>query len=356
LLGITGRAQDRQHDRVGTRYHRSTEAQHAPEGSLNRSILAQDWNSFANKRSRGGRWQSAPLGTAVEIVGDPGPSPRRMGSPTMTTDRRALPNPSAALDASRAPGAEALVRTLTASSAVTPPLGTPLVGGCSDTAALFRLMAWLSPAYPVGAFSYSSGLEWAVEAGDVTDAGELEHWLAVMIGSGTGSCDAIFFVHAYRASRAMDAQVLGSVAELAAAFAPSKERHLETTAQGTAFLAATRAAWPCDTLDCLMASWSGPYAYPVSVAVAAAGHRIAVEPALLAYLQAMASNLISAGVRLIPLGQTQGQRVLAALEPVITATVARALIAPLEEVGSAAFRADIASQRHEAQYTRLFRS
>jgi urease accessory protein len=217
-------------------------------------------------------------------------------------------------------------------------------------------MAWLSPAYPVGAFSYSSGLEWAVEAADVTNAGELERWLAVMIGSGTGSCDATFFVHAYRAAQAMDSKALLGVAELAAAFAPSKERHLETTAQGAAFLTVTRAAWPCHTLDWLVTSWGGPYAYPVSVAVAAAGHGIAVEPALLAYLHAMASNLISAGIRLIPLGQTQGQRVLAALEPVIAATVARALLAPLEEVGSAAFRADIASQRHEAQYTRLFRS
>jgi urease accessory protein len=264
------------------------------------------------------------------------------------------PNQSTALDAGRAANAEPVAWTLTASFAGS--MATALVGGGNDTAALFRLMAWLSPAYPVGAFSYSGGLEWAVEAGDVTDAGELERWLAVMIGSGTGSCDATFFVHAYRAAQAMDGQALRGVAELAAAFAPSKERHLETTAQGTAFLTATRAAWPCHTLDRLLASWEGPYAYPVSVAVAAAGHRIAVEPALLAYLHAMASNLISAGIRLIPLGQTQGLRVLAALEPAIAATVARALLTPLEEVGSAAFRADIASQRHEAQYTRLFRS
>jgi urease accessory protein len=274
----------------------------------------------------------------------------------MTTGCGAWPNQSAALDANRTSSAEPVAETLAPSSPVTPPIASAAVGGDNDSAALFRLMAWLSPAYPVGAFSYSSGLEWAVEAGDVTDAGELQRWLAVMIGSGSGACDATFFVHAYRAAQAADAKALLRVAELAAAFAPSKERHLETTAQGAAFLAATRAAWPCHTLDCLVTSWGGPYAYPVSVAVAAAGHGIAVEPALLAYLHAMASSLISAGVRLIPLGQTQGQRLLAALEPVIAATVARALLAPLEEVGSAAFRADIASQRHEAQYTRLFRS
>ena len=114
-----------------------------------------------------------------------------------------------------------------------------------DSAALYRLMAWLSPAYPVGAFSYSNGIEWAVEAGDIGDARSLERWLAVMIGEGGGFCDAVFLVHAHRAISAVDDVALRAVAELAAAFAPSKERHLETTAQGRAFLDTTRAAWPC---------------------------------------------------------------------------------------------------------------
>jgi len=223
-------------------------------------------------------------------------------------------------------------------------------------AALYRLMAWLSPAFPVGAFSYSGGLEWAVEAGDVSDAVRLERWLTVVIGAGAGFCDAVLFGHAHQAARAGDDRALAEIAELAAAFAPSKERHLETTAQGAAFLAAARAAWPCAALDRLVAAWPGPYAYPVAVAAAAAGHGIAAEPALLAYLHAVAANLVSAAVRLIPLGQTDGQRVLAALEPVVTALVGRALATALDEVASSAFRADLASQRHETQYTRLFRS
>ncbi len=225
-----------------------------------------------------------------------------------------------------------------------------------EAAALYRLMAWLSPAYPVGAFSYSGGLEWAVEAGDVTDAARLERWLAVMIGVGTGYCDAVLLGHAHRAVLTRDDGALFAVAELAAALVPSKERHLETTAQGAAFMAATRAAWPCEPLDRLAACWPGPYAYPVAVAAAAAGHGIAVRAAMLAYLQAVAASLISAGVRLIPLGQTDGQRVLAALEPAITWAVARALATPLDEIGSASFRADLASQHHETHYTRLFRS
>jgi urease accessory protein len=225
-----------------------------------------------------------------------------------------------------------------------------------DSAALYRLMAWLSPAYPVGAFSYSSGIEWAVEAGDVGDAASLERWLAVMIGEGGGFCDAVFLVHAHRAAAASDDAALRAAAELAAAFAPSKERHLETAAQGRAFLDTTRAAWPCAALDRLLAVWDGPMALPVAVGAAGAGHGLPLAPVLHAYLQAMAANFVSAGVRLVPLGQTDGQRVLAALEPVVAATAERALAAALDEVGSASFRADLASMRHETQYTRLFRS
>ena len=123
-----------------------------------------------------------------------------------------------------------------------------------EAAALYRLMAWLSPAYPIGAFSYSSGIEWAVEAGDISDAMSLRRWLTVMIAEGGGFCDAVFFVHAHRAAGGDDDAVLRAVAELAAAFAPSKERHLETTAQGRAFLDTTRAAWPCAALDRLHGS------------------------------------------------------------------------------------------------------
>jgi urease accessory protein len=223
-------------------------------------------------------------------------------------------------------------------------------------AALYRLMAWLSPAYPIGAFSYSGGIEWAVEAGDIKDAVSLQRWLHVMIGEGGGFCDAVFFVHAYRAAAARDDTALRAVVELAAAFAPSKERHLETTAQGRAFLDTTRAAWPTLSIDRLTAIWEGEVVLPVAVAVASAGHAIALAPALHAYLQAMTANLISAGVRLVPLGQTNGQRILAALEPMVTATAERALLAGLDDVGGAAFRADLASMQHETQYTRLFRS
>jgi len=226
----------------------------------------------------------------------------------------------------------------------------------SEAAALYRLMTWLSPSFPVGAFSYSSGIEWAVEAGDITNAASLHDWLQVMLSDGAGFCDAVFVAQTHRAVTAHDDAALHAVAELAAAFVPSRERQLETTSQGRAFIDTARAAWSCEGLDEVIAACGGPIVYPVAVGLVSAAHGIALEPALHAFLHAVVSNWISAGSRLVPLGQTDSQRVLAKLEQEVAATVKRALGAGLDDLGSATFRADLASLRHETQYTRLFRS
>jgi urease accessory protein len=235
---------------------------------------------------------------------------------------------------------------------MTIPLKLRLSHNPVDAAGLYRLMAWFSPGFPTGAFSYSSGLEWAVEAGDVTDEHTLRAWLEVVIREGSGFCDAAFFVHAYRAAAQPDGAHLRSVIDLVLAFAPTKEKYLETTAQGRAFYDTVRSAWPAEALGHV----DGEIALPIAVALACAGHGIPEKPALACMLQAYAANLISAGVRLIPLGQTQGQRLLAQLEPVVLATTERASSTSLDDIGSIAFRADLASMHHEAQYTRLFRS
>ncbi len=226
----------------------------------------------------------------------------------------------------------------------------------AEAAALYRLMTWLSPAFPVGAFSYSSGIEWAVEAGDIADAASLRDWLAAMLSDGSGFCDAVFLVQAHRAASARDVSALGEIAELAAAFVPSRERQLETSTQGRAFIEIARAAWPCDGLDDLVAACRGDTVYPVAVGIVSAAHGVLLAPALHGFLHAVVSNWISAGARLVPLGQTDSQRILAALEADVAATASRALTASLDDLGSATFRADLASLRHETQYTRLFRS
>lgn len=226
----------------------------------------------------------------------------------------------------------------------------------SEAAALYRLMTWLSPAFPVGGFSYSSGLEWAVEAGDITDVTTLADWLDAMLGDGSGFCDATFLVHAYRAAEAGDETALNDIAELAAAFVPSRERQLETTSQGRAFVEIARAAWDADGLDAMAAACGTPLVYPVAVGVVAAMHGVPLAPTLHAFLHALVSNWISAASRLVPLGQTDSQRVLVRLELAVAATANRALHATPDDLGSATFRADLASLRHETQYTRLFRS
>ncbi|WP_084788697.1 urease accessory protein UreF [Bradyrhizobium sp. Cp5.3] len=225
-----------------------------------------------------------------------------------------------------------------------------------EAAALYRLMTWLSPAFPVGGFSYSSGIEWAVEAGDIVDTATLADWLDAMLGDGSGFCDATFLVHAYLAAEAGKDASLCEIAEFAAAFVPSLERQLETTSQGRAFVDIARAAWDADRLDAMVAACRTPLVYPVAVGVVAAAHGVPLAPTLHAFLHALVSNWISAASRLIPLGQTDSQRVLVRLEAAVAATANRALLATLDDLGGATFRADLASLRHETQYTRLFRS
>lgn len=225
-------------------------------------------------------------------------------------------------------------------------------------AALRKLLAWLSPAFPVGGFSYSHGLEWAIEDGSVHDGTSLAAWLTDILCHGAGRNDAILFTATWQAADCGDHDRLRAVAELGAAFQPSRERHLESTAQGRAFLAAVQAAWACERLTALAAALAPADAlpYPVAVALCAAAHGIPAAPALGAMLNGFVATVVSAGVRAIPLGQTDGLRVVAALGPVIDAVTAAAAAASLDDLGGAALRADIASMKHETQYTRLFRS
>jgi urease accessory protein len=234
----------------------------------------------------------------------------------------------------------------------------PAPGGDTlSPAALLRLLAWLSPSFPVGAYTYSHGLEWAIADGTVTTPSELQAWLFEILRHGAGRSDAILFTHAWRAAEAGDAAALLDLAAVAAAFQPTRERHLEATAQGRAFMTGVLAAWPDDRLSALAAPLAGhPLAYAVAVATAAAATKVPLNAALTAFLGAFVANVVSAGVRAIPIGQTDGQRIVAAAGPVIETIVAEATVAPLDEIGGVALRADIASMKHETQYTRLFRS
>jgi urease accessory protein len=224
---------------------------------------------------------------------------------------------------------------------------------------VLRLAAWLSPSFPVGAYTYSSGLEYAVEAAIVSDAATLEAWIAGILELGAGRSDGGLFVLAYRAAQQGDARELRIVIEWADALRPTSELALESAGQGDAFLKMVRAAWPHPDLDALydMARESGRKpAYAVVVGAACGYHGVTLKPALAAFLHAVSTNLVSAAVRSIPLGQTDGQRVTAAMESVITEIVPNLLQVTLDDIGAATPMVDWASMQHETQYTRLFRS
>jgi urease accessory protein len=256
---------------------------------------------------------------------------------------------------------------------------------------LYRLLAWSSPGYPTGAVSYSHGLEWAVETGSVTDLQGLLDYVTAVLTRGGGWIDAVLFINAWRATCAdaaggepqapspaatpfakltaplslatlMDPNPLAEldyVTALAAAFRGSSETALESRQQGAAFLDVTRKAWPHPTLDALAlrsATNNTPVAHCIAVAVTCAAHDVALEPALHAYLHAVAANLVSAGARLIPLGQTQAQIAIARMSPTIATLIERALVTSLDDLGTAAPAVELCSLRHETQYTRLFRS
>lgn len=226
------------------------------------------------------------------------------------------------------------------------PGSSPGQQGDLGAQAALKLHAWLSPAYPVGAYTYSHGLERAVSDGVVHDLASTQNWIADVLLHGSGRNDAILLSHAWRAAE--DPKALEELSELALAFVPSAERLLETEAQGAAFSAVTSAAWGDDSAE--------RTPYPVALGAAAGRAGIDLHLTVTLFLQAFASNLVSAAIRLVPLGQTDGQRIIAAMTSVSQRVAEDAISAQLDDMGGCAVLADIASMRHETQDVRLFRS
>jgi urease accessory protein len=230
---------------------------------------------------------------------------------------------------------------------------------CLPPVSLLRMQSWLSPAFPTGSYSYSHSIEWAVEAGHIHDRKSLVDWLEADLCYGSGRNEAIFFIEAWRCSKENDCEKLLEIAELAAAFRGTSEFALETSQQAASCLATLRRVWPDPLLESLSELLSDLRIAPVFsvvLGVRAARQDIPATLALPAFLQSYLANLVTAGVRLIPLGQTDGQLGIADLEAAVLAVAAQAELATIHDLGSAAFMVDLASASHETQYTRLFRS
>ena len=209
---------------------------------------------------------------------------------------------------------------------------------------LLQLLAFMSPAFPVGSFAYSHGLEWAIDDGAVSSADDVREWIEALLIYGSGWNDAVLFSAAYDAG---DEDRM-EIDELALALAASRERTLETSDLGQSFAKAVAILSAGETMNF--------QTYPVAVAAACQKTCIDKRAGLLAYLQAFSNNLIAVSVRLVPLGQTKGLEIMRDLMPVITAAVERALKASVDDLGSSTLLSDISAMRHETQYSRVFRS
>jgi urease accessory protein len=210
--------------------------------------------------------------------------------------------------------------------------------------AVLTLAQWLSPAYPVGAFAYSHGLERAVEAGRVHDVESLEAWLRDVLEHGSGHSDVLFLTAAWQAESCDEVAAIDAIAR---AFAPSRERLMETDLTGAAFCEVTGAVWEADLAE---------LCYPVAVGHAAWARDLPLGLTAQMYLQAFMANLVAAGMRLLPVGQTAGQALIRRLTPLCTGIAEAAQGETLDDLSATAFLADIASMQHETQHSRIFRT
>ena len=217
------------------------------------------------------------------------------------------------------------------------------------------LFLWLSPAFPIGSFAYSHGLEWAVASEAIVTHEDLFEWIETLLTHGSGRNDLLLLASSFRAMQEGDEQLAQEINQLALALSPSRERHLETVSQGNAFIKAIQDAWPHEHLP-LWLTQGDDLAYPVAVAIAASVHGLALQAVLDHFIMAYVANLISAATRLSVIGQTQGQKLLSALMPVMQTQVKAALEGSLDDLGGFSLCSDIASMQHETQYSRMFRS
>ena len=226
--------------------------------------------------------------------------------------------------------------------------------------AMLRLQSWFSPLFPTGAYSYSHGLEWAVETRYVHDRATLVAWLEADLCYGSGRNEAIFFIEAWRCTANDDRANLCTLAELAATLRSTAEFALESSQQASACLATLRRVWPDEILEWLAEMLREHDVRPTMAIVfgvrCAREEHVPASVALPSFLQSYSANLVNAGVRLIPLGQTDGQLAISELEEAVLFASTEALQSTVNQLGSAAFMVDLASMAHETQYTRLFRS
>jgi urease accessory protein len=209
----------------------------------------------------------------------------------------------------------------------------------TDNASLLLLLNWMSPTFPIGSFAYSHGMEQAISDGRIATQDDVQNWISDLLRSGSGWNDAVLFAQCWHSNPN----------ELALALVGSAERYSETTQLGRNFNIAAAVWTGTEKQD-------GVMAYPVAAGLACKRMAIGQDQALAAFLQGFCAALVSVAVRLVPLGQTAGLRVLRNLVPLIATTANRAVAATLLDLGSNCIAADIAAMKHETLEPRIFRT
>lgn len=209
---------------------------------------------------------------------------------------------------------------------------------------LLTLTQWLSPAFPLGSFAYSHGLEQAVRSSWVDSATDLQEWLEDIVEFGSGQSDAIWIRLAFDAESDAEVQALNAQCR---AYAPSLERLREAERQGQAFARVTSVVWEM-SLPTLQ--------LPIALGRAAKLAELPIDMVVTLYLQALLANLVSAAQRLMPLGQTDAQAVLSRLNQTCLEIAADSSNKGLVDISSSAFLSDIAAMRHETLQPRIFQS
>jgi urease accessory protein len=211
-----------------------------------------------------------------------------------------------------------------------------------------------SPALPVGAYSYSEGLEMLIENGTITNVENLQYWLKSELVYGSIRLDVAVMVRGFHAVQLGDLEALKRWNLWLSAARDTEELRAASWQMGRSLMQLLGKLEP-EILPVVNAvGYPGNYA--IAFAIACAHWDINIQAALLAYLHSWANNLITAGIKLIPLGQTAGQELLMGLQPLLTSTVGEILTMADDDLGCCNWGLSLASMQHETQYTRLFRS
>ena len=211
----------------------------------------------------------------------------------------------------------------------------------STDSKLITVMQWLSPAFPIGGFAYSHGLEWAINKGYVSNREELQNWVSDLLEYGSLKNDAILIKLVLKGSDPKE------INELALALCSASERLSETQLQGGAFCKIMREVWSLEMDELTL---------PIALALAAKNENIDQNLVVPAYLHSFCSNLISVAMRLIPIGQTDGQKTLRELSPLISDSVRAVAKSDKDDLGSACFLSDVSAMQHEYLQPRVFKT